>query len=40
AGRDRLDAVWPDPAQRERALDSLVADGLMVRAGDIYSLPG
>ncbi|EYT62379.1 adenine glycosylase [Dietzia sp. UCD-THP] len=40
AGRDRLDAVWPDPAQRGRALDSLVADGLMVRTGDVYSLPG
>ncbi|MEH6820260.1 MAG: A/G-specific adenine glycosylase [Dietzia psychralcaliphila] len=40
ADRDRLDAVWPDAVQRERALDSLVADGLMVRAGDRYSLPG
>jgi A/G-specific adenine glycosylase len=25
----RLDAAWPDPAQRARALDSLVADGLI-----------
>jgi A/G-specific adenine glycosylase len=25
----RLDAVWPDPLQRARALDSLVADGLV-----------
>jgi A/G-specific adenine glycosylase len=25
----RLDAVWPDPVQRERALDSLAADGLV-----------
>ncbi|MGW5359148.1 A/G-specific adenine glycosylase [Actinopolymorpha pittospori] len=25
----RLDAVWPDPVQRERALDTLVADGLV-----------
>jgi A/G-specific adenine glycosylase len=24
-----LDAVWPDPVQRERALDTLVADGLV-----------
>ncbi|MBB1038387.1 A/G-specific adenine glycosylase, partial [Dietzia natronolimnaea] len=40
ADRDRLDAVWPDPVQRGRALDSLVADGLMVRTGDVYSLPG
>jgi A/G-specific adenine glycosylase len=40
ADRVRLDAVWPDAVQRERALDSLVADGLMVRSGDLYSLPG
>jgi A/G-specific adenine glycosylase len=25
----RLDIVWPDPVQRERALDSLAADGLV-----------
>jgi A/G-specific adenine glycosylase len=25
----RLDAVWPDPVQRARALDGLVADGLV-----------
>ena len=24
-----LDVVWPDPVQRERALDGLVADGLI-----------
>ena len=40
ADRVRLDAVRPDAVQRERALDSLVADGLMVRSGDLYSLPG
>ena len=27
--QSRLDAVWPDPTQRARALDSLVADGLV-----------
>lgn len=31
--RSRLDAVWPDPAQRDRCLDSLVADGLAARVG-------
>jgi A/G-specific adenine glycosylase len=39
AGRDRLDAVWPDAVQRDRALDSLLADGLMVRHGSGFSLP-
>ena len=29
ATRTALDLVWPDPVQRERALDSLVADGLV-----------
>lgn len=39
--RSRLDEVWPDAAQRERALDSLVDDGLAVRLpGDRYTLPG
>lgn len=38
--RTELDAVWPDPTQRDRALASLLADGLVVgddHAG--YSLP-
>ena len=39
APRAALDAVWPDAVQRDRALDSLVADGLMVRTGDLYALP-
>ena len=30
---------WPDAAQRERAIASLVADGLAVRAGDGLQLP-
>ncbi len=38
---DRLDGVWPDEAQRTRALDGLVADGLVdpLREGH-YALPG
>lgn len=40
ATREALDAVWPDEVQRDRALASLLADGLMVRDGDLYSLPG
>ena len=39
APRAALDAVWPDPVQRDRALDSLLIDGLVVRAGGHYSLP-
>ena len=39
--RARLDAVWVDVAQRDRCLDSLVIDGLMVRTADgRYALPG
>jgi A/G-specific adenine glycosylase len=36
-----LDAVWPDATQRSRALDGLVADGLVdpVRDGE-YAFPG
>jgi A/G-specific adenine glycosylase len=37
--RSRLDAAWPDAAQRERCLDSLVADGLARRTGpDTFAL--
>jgi A/G-specific adenine glycosylase len=36
-----LDAAWPDPAQRARALTSLLTDGLAVtRENDQYALPG
>lgn len=36
-----LDAVWDDAVQRERALDSLVADGLLdPREDGTYALPG
>lgn len=39
--RDELDAVWPDPVQRERSLTSLLLDGLVV-GDDLtgYALPG
>jgi A/G-specific adenine glycosylase len=45
-GADELATAWPEPVQRERALASLVADGLVVvigpRGGDDprWSLPG
>jgi len=34
-----LDALWPDAAQRERALAGLLADGLAAAVGDGYTLP-
>lgn len=37
--RARLDLAWPDGAQRERCLDSLLADGLVVPDGARYALP-
>lgn len=38
--RADLDAVWPDAAQRDRALAALVTDGLVVPvAADRYALP-
>jgi A/G-specific adenine glycosylase len=38
--RSRLEPVWPDAAQRERALASLVADGLVEElTGERYRLP-
>jgi A/G-specific adenine glycosylase len=36
----QLDAVWPDPGQRARALASLIADGLAAEQPGGYSLPG
>ena len=37
----QLDAVWPVPVQRARALDGLVADGLVdVLPNGTYALPG
>ncbi|HET6214701.1 MAG TPA: A/G-specific adenine glycosylase [Micromonosporaceae bacterium] len=39
--RSRLDALWPDPAQRNRALAGLVTDGLVDHVSpDHYGLPG
>lgn len=35
---DRL--TWPDEAQRRRALDGLVADGLAIRTAGGFALPG
>ena len=38
--RSKLDIVWPDPTQRDRALQSLLDDGLVVHTkDDRYSLP-
>ena len=34
-----LDAVWDDDVQRVRALEGLLADGLVERVGDQYALP-
>ncbi len=34
-----LDETWPEPVQRERALASLLTDGLVVATGAGYSLP-
>ena len=39
-GQAELDAAWSDPVQRSRALDSLVADGLVDPTSDGYALPG
>ena len=37
----RLDATWPEPVQRDRALDSLIADGLVDPLPDgRFALPG
>lgn len=38
--RSRLDAVWDQPAQRDRCLETLIADGLVETVGDRYALPG
>jgi A/G-specific adenine glycosylase len=34
-----LDVVWPEPVQRERALRSLITDGLVVRQQRLFLLP-
>jgi A/G-specific adenine glycosylase len=39
-GRATLGAQWPDPEQRDRALQGLVADGLVAACGgDMFQLP-
>ena len=39
--RAALDAVWPEAVQRSRALDGLVADGLVEPlSDDRFALPG
>jgi A/G-specific adenine glycosylase len=39
--RERLDGVWPEPVQRERALQSLLDDGLVERSdAGRFGLPG
>jgi len=39
-GRPTIEAAWDDPIQRERALDALVADGLVALVGeDRFGLP-
>jgi A/G-specific adenine glycosylase len=38
--RSRLDDVWSDAVQRERALQSLLDDGLVVEVEGRYALPG
>src|SRR5690606_23958678 len=37
--RARLDAAWGEAVQRDRALQSLLDDGLLVRRDDRYALP-
>jgi A/G-specific adenine glycosylase len=37
--RVRIDAVWPEPTQRQRALAGLLEDGLVERVGRRYRLP-
>lgn len=36
---DEVVADWPDPAQRDRAIDSLIADGLVEAVGGTLMLP-
>jgi A/G-specific adenine glycosylase len=38
--RSRLDRVWPEAPQRDRALQSLLDDGLVVEDDGRYALPG
>jgi A/G-specific adenine glycosylase len=40
--KTRLDQAWSDAPQRERCLESLLTDGLLVQLpeGEVYALPG
>jgi A/G-specific adenine glycosylase len=38
-GASAIARAWPDETQRNRCVDSLLADGLLVRRGDAYALP-
>lgn len=38
--KTRLDKAWADDVQRERSLDSLLSDGLVVEVDGRYALPG
>jgi A/G-specific adenine glycosylase len=38
--RTALEAAWPEPTQRERCLDGLVADGLVEPRAEAFALPG
>lgn len=38
--REALDATWPDAGQRDRALQSLITDGLVEQDDESYRLPG
>jgi A/G-specific adenine glycosylase len=38
--RAELDAVWADEMQLERSINSLLADGLVVRREGAFELPG
>jgi len=35
----QLDQIWPDPVQRERAISTLVTDGLVETTAAGYRLP-
>jgi A/G-specific adenine glycosylase len=38
--RSALEAAWPDPMQRDRALDGLIGDGLVEPlSDDLFTLP-
>jgi len=38
--RDRLDLVWADAVQRQRALTGLIDDGMVEMAGETCRLAG